>query len=165
MRDLIQQAIKSLEIQDVSLLTSRAFLAKGFEPKYDSEVPELVIQFKHIVSRSHVMDLESDQGDERFFRVVIELGARWVKEQESGDVDVKAIIEAEMMAEYLLKQDPGPDALKAFALKNASVHVWPYWREFLSSHCTRMNLPKVTIPAVQFAMNHDAQTIPPETDD
>jgi hypothetical protein len=64
---------------------------------------------------------------------------------------VRAVISGLMVAEYDMREDPGEDALKEFALRNASYHVWPYWRELLASQCQRMNLPKLVLPAVQFA--------------
>lgn len=58
-----------------------------------------------------------------------------------------------MVAEYRMTEDPGKDSLKAFALRNASHHVWPYWREYLMGQSLRMNLPKLILPAVQLARN------------
>ena len=60
-----------------------------------------------------------------------------------------------MVAEYQMDGNPGAEALKVFALKNASYHIWPFWREYLSSLCLRMNLPKVVLPIRQLASNHD----------
>jgi hypothetical protein len=88
------------------------------------------------------------------------LGTRWIIpcEEKNGDDDpeVKAHIEGVMVAEYLMQADPAPDALKQFALKNASFHIWPYWREYLSTQCLRMNLPKLIMPAVQFASGNNS---------
>jgi hypothetical protein len=66
-----------------------------------------------------------------------------------------AFIEATFVAEYSLNGKPEKEALDAFALKNASYHIWPYWREFLMSQSMRMNLPKIALPTVQFAVNKD----------
>ena len=49
------------------------------------------------------------------------------------------------------------ESLNAFALQNASFHVWSYWREYLTSQCMRMNLPKLTLPMVQFANKRNEQ--------
>ena len=45
------------------------------------------------------------------------------------------------------------DSLKAFALNNASYHIWPFWREYLMSMCNRMNLPKIAVPTFQVKNN------------
>lgn len=62
-----------------------------------------------------------------------------------------------MVAEYRMSEDPGKESLKEFALRNASYHIWPYWREYLMGQCLRMNLPKVILPAVQFAQNRGSE--------
>jgi len=156
----LQKAIDSLRINDVYLRSSHTSLADDFDPKFDGEKESLEVQFKHIVSRSDVVALGSEDSGENLFRVFIDFGARWVESAGLGKVApekeepaVKAVIEGVMVAEYMMIDDPGTEALKAFAFNNASFHVWPYWREFLSAQCLRMNLPKVMIPAKQFAAN------------
>lgn len=66
---------------------------------------------------------------------------------------VKALIEAEFIAEYTMKQTLGKASLDEFSLKNVSYHVWPYWRELISSQCDRMHLPRAVLPTVQLAHN------------
>ena len=152
-------------------------MAEGFEPKYDPDVDALEVQFQHVVTESSVLEIEDDgEAPARLFRVFIRLGARLVappsapreseaaahtapstdrageEHRDSVDPDsVRALVTGMMVAEYDMEGKPSETALKAFALRNASYHVWPYWREFLASHCVRMNLPKVVLPAVQFA--------------
>jgi len=155
----LQKAIDCLKIRDVYLYSSSASLEDAFEPKYDPDLDKLEMQFKHMVTRSNVLELEEDNNTVNLFRVFVGLGTRWVlpnSEQDSvDDPEIKAHIEGVMVAEYLMQSDPGPDALKQFAMKNASFHIWPYWREYLTAHCQRMNLPKLVMPAVQFASNQD----------
>ncbi len=161
----LQKAIDCLSIRDVYLCSSSSYLVDNFDPKYSAEVNDLSVQFKHLVTRGEVLALKEDDVDIRIFRVYIDLGARWavLSESESedepedrdDDADVKAVIEATFLAEYLMEDEPGQDALNTFALKNASYHAWPYWREYLMNQCMRMNLPKVALPTVQFAVNHN----------
>jgi hypothetical protein len=156
----LQEAIDSLKIRDVYLYSSSALLEDAFEPKYDPDLDKLEVQFKHAVTRSNVLELEEGNKTINLFRVYVELGTRWVLpnlvQDSDSDPEIKAHIEGVMVAEYLMRSDPGPDALKQFAMKNASFHIWPYWREYLTSHCQRMNLPKLIMPAVQFASNQGA---------
>ena len=56
---------------------------------------------------------------------------------------------------HSIDPNPGQDALEHFALRNASFHVWPYWREYLANQCRRMNLPPVMLPMRQFASPTD----------
>ena len=158
----LQRAIDSLFILDVFIRKANAFLADDFEPKYDEVVQALQIELKHAVTRERVLEYVQDDENQRLFQVFIDLGARWVEPSTVGgegekQVEAKPIvraqIEATLVAEYEMKDDPGQEALEAFASKNASYHVWPYWREYLSSQCLRMGLPKMVVPAVQFPFN------------
>lgn len=159
MNKKLQKAIDCLKIHDVYLRSSEASLSEGFEPKYDPEINTLEIQFKHIVTYSNTLLLEEeDRESTNLFRVFIEFGTRWVEASEEGPNDedgecVKAKIEGVMVAEYRMEDDPGKEALKEFALNNASYHVWPYWREYLTTQCMRMNLPKIILPTMQIAQN------------
>lgn len=156
MNEALQRAIDNLQIQDVYLRSTEAELLDGFEPKYDSEADTLQVHFKHLVTRSDVLELKDGDDIQELFRVYIELGARWIapaSEDEKQVLDEKARVEGIMVAEYLILQDPGQEALEMFATRNASYHVWPYWREYLSAQCLRMNLPKIMLPAVQLALN------------
>jgi len=158
MSEQLQQAIECLKIHDVYLRSSEACLSEGFEPKYDPEADTLEVQFKHLITHSNTLLLEEDGGDStRLFRVFIEFGTRWVaaegKPGLADDEREKARVEGVMVAEYRIDGDPGKEALKEFALKNASYHVWPYWREYLTTQCMRMNLPKIVLPMMQIAQN------------
>ncbi|MES1944106.1 hypothetical protein PC39_08324 [Salinisphaera sp. PC39] len=160
----LQRAIDALGIRDVFISRSESWLADDFEPQY-SDPETLDVAWKHRVTQSQVATLESDSGEQQLlFRVLIEMGMRLNAPTERGDESLKlepsdeepptcACIEACFVAEYEMSEQLDKKAMRAFALKNASYHVWPYWREYLMSQCTRMNLPKVTVPAVQFARN------------
>ncbi len=154
----LQKAIDCLTIRDVYLRKSNAALMDDFEPKYDADVENLAVQFKHVVTQSNVLELEDGSCEKtRLFRVFVDLGTRWVA-PEAGDAEtpeVKAFIEGTMVAEYQVDGEPGQETLKKFALKNASYHIWPFWREYLSSQCLRMNLPKRVMPVKQFAVNQN----------
>jgi len=164
----LQKAIDCLRIRDVYLRSSSSYLVEDFDPKYSPEVNDLAVQFKHVVTRGEVLALKEEDADIRFFRLYIDLGARWVvlpestsengSDQSDDEADVKAVIEATFLAEYSIEDEPGQDALNAFALKNGSYHVWPYWREYLMNQCMRMNLPKIALPTVQFAANNNEST-------
>jgi len=158
MNELLQKAINCLEIQDIYMKSSSSSLAEGPGPKYINE-NDLNSELKHKVIQCEIMTLNyKENSDMKIFRVLIDFEARWVihydvsgKENNVDELDIRANIGASFLAEYLLKNNPGQDALNEFALKNAIYHIWPYWREYLMSQCARMNLPKVTVPAVQFA--------------
>lgn len=156
MDQALQQAIDALQIRDVYLRATQALLVDDFEPKYDSNLDAFELQLQHVVTHSSVLELEQEgESAIKLFRVFIRFGTRWLSPAGTAETPeedrVRAVIEGTMVAEYEMKSDPGADALKEFALRNASYHVWPYWREYLATQCLRMNLPKVMLPAVQFA--------------
>lgn len=157
MNDDLQRAIDCLQIQDVYLRSAESRISEEFEPKYDAELDALDVQFRHVVTHSSVLVLEQDEEEPvSLFRVFIELGVRWLDARQAetdDDIEPKASIGGVMVAEYLMTEDPGKEGLKQFALRNASYHVWPYWREYVMGQCLRMNLPKLVLPAVQFARN------------
>lgn len=166
MTEILQKAIDCLQIRDVYLRSSQAFMSEDFEPQLDQEVDNLNIRTKHIVTQSSVLELEfEDENPIHLFRVYVDLGVLWtgLEEGESDDEepdDVKAKIEAVIVAEYQMAEDPGEEALHEFALRNASYHVWPYWREFVATQTMRMNIPKLVMPAVQFASNSKTKNRP-----
>lgn len=172
----LQDAINVLSIEDVCVRALHARLEPEFEPSYDTALERLEIAMKHVVTRFEVVEFENSTAESvRRYRVFIDLGVRWRRPNETGvaesrdqghaepggtyisvgedDPNAVATIEAEMMAEYAMAEDPGSDALDVFARRNASFHVWPYWRELVSSQCSRMNLPKVALPMRQVAAN------------
>lgn len=147
----LQKAIEILRIHDVYLHNSISQCVNGFDPKYDQNLDKLITQTKHGVKQSHLAKVEDNLS---LVRVFIEVGVRLIDpEIEQEDKSVKAFIEAEFIAEYTFDKDLEQECIDEYALKNASYHVWPYWREFLMSQCTRMYLPRLVLPAVQLAQN------------
>lgn len=66
------------------------------------------------------------------------------KPEEKTAVSVQATFELA----YLLPADmqASEEELNDFARINAIFNAWPYWREFIQSTVTRMNLPPVVLP-------------------
>lgn len=151
--EALQRAIESLEIQDVYVRDLVASCVGEFDPKYAVELDRLEVQQMHLVRQASVASLSDEH---RLLRVFLRLGARWVDpDKQDEEPAVRAVIEAEFVAEYRMEQELDQEAIDAFALRNASYHVWPYWRELLSNQCTRMHLPKLMLPMAQVAANRD----------
>lgn len=159
MNNNLQKAIDNLQIHDVYLRGVTARCKDDFDPKYDSNNESLTVQLMHYVRQSIVVKF--DENDSTLLRVFIETGARWIDEKiEDENESILASIEAEYIAEYSMAELLEKACIDEFSLKNASYHVWPYWREFLSNHCDRMHLPKVVVPAVQLAHNRHNGAVP-----
>ncbi|MFW6011368.1 MAG: hypothetical protein ACOC8Q_02550 [Desulfosalsimonas sp.] len=158
----LERAQQSLKIHDVWIRFANAWIADDYDPIY-SPLHSPGTQFKHAVARFTLAELTPATADQArqalyLFRVYLDLGMRLVTGQDedknfSGksnqDASVLAKVEATMVAEYHAAEDPGYEALDAVAAKNASYHVWPFWREYLVSQCERMRLPRVFIPTMQ----------------
>jgi len=161
-----QRAIDNLQVRDVFLVSSASEINTDYEPKFSPNSDEVGVQHKHVVDRSAIISFSSEEEQDviKLFRVYIELGAQWrsTSDNDSGntpDSDTEedskeplAKIEACFVAEYQILNDISKESLEEFALKNASYHIWPYWREYLMSQAMRMNLPKSALPMVQFSV-------------
>lgn len=144
-------AQENLNIHDVYLRNLTSELEDDFNPKYSENINELLLQNKH-----HIKEFKKSEFDDGtiMLSVTVSLGMRWVEQSDDDDYSVKAVIEADYVAEYIMGGDLTEDALNVFLEKYASYHIWPYWRELLSSQCTRMQLPKITLPVMQ-SLNKD----------
>ena len=152
----LQKAIDSLEIEDVYLREVEALCVGDFEPKF-ADFEALTFQTRHFVRESSIVELD---GGSCLLRVFVDLGARWVDDSgKDEDMSPKARVEAVFVAEYRMRERLNQANIDAFCLQNVSYHVWPYWRELLNSHCTRMHLPRVTLPTVQLAQNRHRDNV------
>lgn len=150
----LKLAQQGLEFDDIYQKQVQANIADDFEPKYAlrSEGQELSIQFKHNVVSSQVLRLTNEDKSKIVFRVNIAVGIRYIqKSEEDSKQNEKpaAQIEAVYSVDYRLTDEGllnNKDALDEFALKNASYHLWPFWREFAMAQAQRMNLPPVPLP-------------------
>lgn len=159
-KELLQEAIDSLNVKDVYIFRANSFLMPGVDPKYDNSFKNLLVSFKHVVVSSEIVEISTgDTNKVNLFRIYIDLGVRWKKLDEETEETIEkntaVLIETTFIAEYEMVHEVTEEALKEFALHNASYHVWPYWREYLANQCDRMNLPKITIPIMQLASNRD----------
>ena len=165
----LQAAINALSIRDVFLRSSSCNLADRFDARFGPDQDALRVRWKHVVHQTVRITLTDDEGEAtELFQVIVALGVQLLEaDEQAGDgskpqkIDpkqIKATIEATLVAEYTIGVDPGQAALDEFAKNNASFHIWPYWREYLMSQCGRMNLPKIVVPAVQFSKSHKSKS-------
>lgn len=144
----LKVAQQGLAFEDVFQTQVQAKVAEGFEPKLHAQALEstLTIQFKHTVVRSMLIALNGN--DEHVFRVNVEVGVRYLPTDKTESA-ILAHIEASYSIDYRITDLAllnNQEALDEFALKNASYHLWPFWREFAMAQAQRMNLPAVPLP-------------------
>ena len=163
-RTLIDQAARVLQIRAVLLRSSSLTSAPDILPPSDPAL-ELAAQFRSTTETNvEVTRIEaSGKTLGRIAVVVFSVGVRLVDQKalsesregglELRDDAVKLEIKAEFAAHYALPDEVeikalGP-ALAEFCRHNVGFHVWPYWREFVQSTCTRMGFPPVPVPMYQ----------------
>lgn len=148
----LKRAQDGLQFDDIFQQAVNCWLAEDFEPRIAA--PDFQIQRKHHVTQSDLLTFTEDTPENtvqaQIFRVRIDTGVRLINGQESGDeVSPCAQIEAIYHVDYRVTDSnliKDQEALDAFALENASFHLWPYWREYVMSQAQRMNLPKIPLP-------------------
>ncbi len=144
----LQQAIDGLLIQDVYVRWTQSQCAEGFRPQ-GFDFSTLHAQQMCMVKHAEVFEIA---GDGKLLKVAILLGMRWVLPLVEGKVpDVKAMVEAEFIAEYRFESEVVQEGVDEFAERNAIYHVWPYWREYLSSQTERLRLPREMLSTIQLS--------------
>lgn len=167
-RDLIDAAIKSLQIQDVYLRECSIVQRKDYDPK----VPlyeEAEVVFLHRPTESAVVNVPIDADQtvsllkahfETIFRVLPPPGAEemtGVDAKNFEETGAKALVDvrAKFTAEYVIRSPLSEDAIGEFCKFNVGYHVWPYWRELAQSIGNRLRLPPIIPPL--YLVPHDAQ--------
>lgn len=158
--EALDKAVNVLKIQDVWQSRTSAKLADEFLTRL--EFPQhFSLEYRHLVSQTILGTPENGELEHYVFRVQLELGIRYLeakrrkkkkaskKKTNKPAARVLAVIEASYIADYRCDENPGEEALDAFAQHNASFHVWPFWREFVANQANRMNLPKPTLPLIR----------------
>lgn len=84
----------------------------------------------------------------------LEIDFRVEGKRDAGSSEARqalVLVECTWEADYRLAPgyQPAPDAVKAFKDGNAIFNCWPYFREFVQSSITRMNLPPLTLPLLR----------------
>lgn len=151
----LQNAIANLRINDVyidkidAVVTDRSF---NFDER------EFDIEHKFGVKGFELKESK----EQKAVCFSFEAGVRWISSEQPSseneeDQQIIARVECIIVGCYLMKKEVSEDALREFAVKNCGLHVWPYWREFLSSQSERLRLPRVMLPITQFQTPKDKE--------
>lgn len=167
--EALKQAVNALLINSVSLFAANCWMADQFFPAYESGIENLQIQFKHLISKTEQISFEDDEGRTvNIIRFHADFGTRMMLPSNGNEPELeqKAFIEATFIAEYEMADVRlSEEAIKEFALRNVMFNVWPYWREYLTSTCSRMQLPRVQVPFFKKAQNEVQPQIPKAAED
>ncbi len=155
-KDAIQEATKKLAIKMIYLGGSETKLHNGFDPLVPGQ--ELVGQFRIGTESVDIKEVVNDGTSQSFIRYHVTAGMRYLKgpmpensENEQADELVVSEITALFVAEYAVVSDEelSEESMNEFGRFNAPFNVWPYWREFCQSTCSRMSLPTTVIPMLR----------------
>jgi hypothetical protein len=136
-----------LKFRDTYLADLVSSKSEDFEPKYNSKLGELDIQTRAFIDSSEIIIPKEEASN--IFKVSVNFGVRWSTDCDVSeeDMDIRAIIECKLIAEYVITEEVTQDQLDNFAMNNVIIDVWPYWRELLRSQCARMHLTGVKLPS------------------
>ena len=152
--DPLTRAVDALSFRALDLDSVSATMRDGLRLAPPSDTG-ITILAKHAVA--HVRRLEisvaADEPATQFLAIYrYRLGVRVVEstrdEDATADGDDDLLrIEAAFDVEYEERVRQDADALRVFGRKNVPYHVWPYWRELVSSTVVRMRFPHpVAVP-------------------
>jgi len=168
-REALQKAVDNLSIQMVYLHSSEAKIQNNFDPLIPNQ--ELIGQFNINTKLCNKKELLDDNGVKHTFLVYqIEARMRYLKgpiqeemkdsleNEELLEKLVAAEIVAVFTAEYAIKceEELPHDAILEFGRINVPHQIWPYWREYSHSTCSRMSLPVSILP--MFSINKSTET-------
>lgn len=156
----LENAVRRLQIVDVTLKSINATLADDFVPELSGEIDLLAVQTISPVCKSiHRYDGVEDDIHRR--RSIFEMfaGLRLLRPHKDGHSNLSAeevsrLECAKVECYFLVGYDEisasdeflDDDALAHFAQHNVPFNMWPYWREVVQSACSRMGLPRVVLP-------------------
>jgi len=145
--ELLKKAAEVLTPVGVYLRSSKVYTHPDFHPQHNNG--ELQVQYKS-KNLSEYKLLCAEDESQNFIAFQYEAGVRLVDEtvDEKDGAYVQAEIIAVFTSEYQLKDSDAFDeaAMSEFLNCNVRFHVWPFWREYLQSTCTRMGLPVIPLP-------------------
>lgn len=152
MSDGLNKAISCLAIQSIDLRDAKINLRKDFEISELDRENALSQTFRNAELLKR-FELQNNEGEKLWeYHFYYSLGVRLVPADEdddsSGD-EYEAPIEiiATFNAKYICEEELDQESLNQFFEKNVGFNVWPFWREFVQSSCSRLGLtPPIEIP-------------------
>ncbi len=152
---LLQEAIESLSIHEVTLNKSNLYVSDNFEPLFPLS-ESFGIQSRQGTTGTNTLKVNSSEEESRsFLRVGFECAFRLIpdelpkealKDQTQMEEQVLAEVIAQFTAYYSIDKEVQEEAISEFCKYNVGYHVWPYWREYAASVANRLRLPPVILP-------------------
>ena len=137
-KELISQAIKSLELIDIHLYSTS--ITRFEEITFDSYPDEMGQQNK-ISIKAEFLEKADDSDDMRLIHAKVEFGLRFIEENEKDEVKTLAEIQACFIAKYHQLAEVSEEAISEFMHFNVVHNVWPFWREHAFRSAAQAKLP------------------------
>jgi hypothetical protein len=149
--------VDAYEIQDVFLIRSECWVSRDF----NQTEPFAVFTYGHqsgIEKEVLRQERKPTDGSEPFHvlrylvRAEVRLLKPGVQPGETGptDDDCLALMRFTVAADYRCPKESleDKDAIGAFS-RNAHFHAWPYLREEVQNACSRLRIPRITLPVLR----------------
>lgn len=157
MSDALDKAASCLSILAIDLRKSKILVRDNIE-LIELDREDLVNQTYRNPEILKEFELKNNDGGEVWeYHFYYALGVRLVPTTENdggtGD-DYEAPIEitATFNAKYLCNEKLDQESLNEFFNVNVGFNIWPFWREFVQSSCSRLGLtPPIEIPLYRYA--------------
>ncbi|OUR72131.1 hypothetical protein A9Q78_07420 [Methylophaga sp. 41_12_T18] len=137
-KDLIGEAIKSLELIDIHLYSTSI---SRFEEINSDNYPEGMAQQNKISIKAEFLEKEEDSDGSALIHAKIEFGLRFVEENEESEINTLAEIEACFIVKYHQSQEISEEAINEFMEFNVVHNAWPFWREHAFRSAAQAKLP------------------------
>lgn len=144
---LLLEAQQGLTIQSVDLRGSEIYVSESFSSNTVNQFDEVDVQSrKDFLMMKHFHD-EKDQAG--FLALEYTFGKRVIRGDQVSEEEPEVLLEiaGNFSANYLIDQDapPSKEAILVFVEQNGLLHVWPYWREYVQSSCSRIGIPPIPV--------------------
>lgn len=161
MNKCLKAAQEKLNIQAVNLKESKIHIRDDID-LISLNKDETFTQSFRLVEKIKQYRLESFDKNEMWdYRFIYSAGIRIVykeEKEESSDDDYEPILEivGVFEAKYLSDCKLDEEELKAYSADNVGYHVWPYWREYVQSTCSRVGYSSSIEVPVYMISNRDS---------
>ncbi|WP_415904577.1 hypothetical protein ACMXYW_14960 [Neptuniibacter sp. QD48_55] len=137
-KDLIKEAT---ELLNVGLITIKEGFFKT-ENEFSS-IPEEQHILQGYSSTINCEEFDSPEGGFAYiFTYAVAIRAIPEEDSDTAIMEIKAKFEVA----YTSSIKVSPDAIVEFGNYNVGYHVWPYWREFVQSSCSRLGISPIEVP-------------------
>ncbi|KQN53180.1 hypothetical protein [Erwinia sp. Leaf53] len=149
MNEDLKEAQRLLNISEVH--TREALLKIHADENFMSisKIKKILQSYRSMVKIEEIAISAEDGSNKRYHYIfTYALGIRLIREEDKDNESSESlvVIEAEFDACYLSKHEVTKDQLDAFSQNNVGYHIWPYWREFVQSSCSRAGLSPIRVP-------------------